>query len=65
MKKWITYARTIWHEFWMYMLVGPATPDSEQEGLAPRPGAQELLYDISAPPSTWTGPGMGPYKDKR
>ena len=24
MKKYLTYARTIWHEFWMYMLVGPS-----------------------------------------
>ena len=33
MKKWITYARTVWHEFWMYMLVGAPR---KEEGLAPR-----------------------------
>src|SRR5271157_524388 len=46
MKKWITYARTVWHEFWMYYLVGPETPEAKEEGLAERPGAQELLYDV-------------------
>ena len=48
--KWFTYARTIWHEFWMYMLVGSATPGAKEEGLAPRPGAQELLYDVPEEP---------------
>jgi len=33
----------------MYMLVGPASPEAKEEGLAPRPSA-------------WTGPSMGPYK---
>ncbi len=31
-----TYLRTLWHEFWMYMLVGPASPEAKEEGLAPR-----------------------------
>lgn len=28
-----TYLRTVWHTFWMYMLVGPAAKDLEVESL--------------------------------
>ena len=36
MLKSFTYLRTVWHTFWMYMLVGPASPEAVEEGLAPR-----------------------------
>ena len=38
-----TYLRTAWHTFWMYMLVGPATPEAAEVGLAPR---TEVYSDV-------------------